>query len=142
MYLKRCRLLVRCYQALDQQAELVAYLQQSFERAPTATTLLALAEQLQLERGDYQAASYITEQLKRRPSIKGFNRLIDLQLSSVPTEARDSLLVLRGLTGQLQQSKPSYRCHSCGFSGRELHWLCPGCQSWGAIAPIQGLEGE
>ncbi|WP_421864738.1 lipopolysaccharide assembly protein LapB [Motiliproteus sp.] len=134
--------LVRCYQQLHQPSALRSALEQSYQRSPTTTSLLAIADLKQAEDGHYQAASYIAEQLKRRPSVKGFNRLIDLQLAYVPDQARDSLLVLKGLTGQLQQSNPVYRCRQCGFSGRELHWLCPSCRSWGSVRPIQGLEGE
>ncbi|RDE23006.1 lipopolysaccharide assembly protein LapB [Motiliproteus coralliicola] len=135
-------LLVECYQNLNQPKALRSTLEQSYQQSPATTSLLAITDLKQAEDGHYQAATYIAEQLKRRPSVKGFNRLIDLQLAYVPDQARDSLLVLRGLTGQLQQSNPVYRCRQCGFSGRELHWLCPSCRHWGSVRPIQGLEGE
>lgn len=134
--------LAECYRQLQDSSELVRQLEASMVTAPSTTSMLLIAEELAQEQGDYQAGSYITEQLKRRPSVKGFNRLIDLHLKYASPSARESLGVLRGLTGQLEQSKPKYRCNQCGFSGVVLHWQCPSCKSWGQVKPIQGLEGE
>jgi lipopolysaccharide biosynthesis regulator YciM len=39
-------------------------------------------------------------------------------------------------------NRPVYRCVSCGFSGRQLHWLCPSCKQWETVRPIQGVEAE
>ncbi|WP_036231171.1 lipopolysaccharide assembly protein LapB [Marinobacterium jannaschii] len=135
-------LLKECYQALGNSAELVNYLRQCMTETASTTVMLALAEDLAEERGPYVAGSYITEELKKRPSVKGFNRLIDLHINYGAESARDSLRVLRGLTGQLEYSKPVYRCHQCGYSGKLLHWHCPSCRRWGTTKPIQGLEGE
>lgn len=131
-----------CYQQLDDRDGFVEYLRGCMANAPSTTVILALAEQVKRDRGVYAAGSFITEELKRRPSVKGFNSLIDLHIEYGSESARDSLKVLRGLTGQLELSKPVYRCNSCGFSGRTLSWQCPSCKSWGTTKPIQGLEGE
>ncbi|WP_210397663.1 lipopolysaccharide assembly protein LapB [Motiliproteus sediminis] len=135
-------LLVHCHRQLNLEDELYVLLESSMAAAPSTTTLLALADLIAQRRGDYQAASYITDQLKRRPTVRGFNRLIDFHLLHAEGDAHESLAVLRGLSGQLMQVKPNYQCGQCGFSGKRLHWLCPGCRSWGTVAPIQGLEGE
>ncbi|WP_242521837.1 lipopolysaccharide assembly protein LapB [Motiliproteus sp. SC1-56] len=135
-------LLAECYRRLNATGELRRYLEQTFEYAPSTTAMLLVADEIAREQGDYQAGAYITEQLKLRPSVKGFNRLIDLHLKHAGESARESLGVLRGLTGQLEQSKPVYHCRNCGFSGQTLHWQCPSCQGWGEVRPIQGLEGE
>src|SRR5690554_5813462 len=39
-------------------------------------------------------------------------------------------------------NRPVYRCVSCGFSGQQLHWLCPSCKQWETVRPIQGVEAE
>ncbi|PIE23961.1 MAG: lipopolysaccharide assembly protein LapB [Neptuniibacter caesariensis] len=134
--------LKQCYTRLGDLNAYTSYLKSSLTSAPSTTVIVALAEQIKEERGAYAAGSFITEELKRRPSVKGFNSLIDLHLEHGSVSAKDSLKVLRGLTGQLELSKPVYRCNSCGFSGRNLLWQCPSCKSWGTTKPIQGLEGE
>lgn len=134
--------LARCYRALDRLDEYESWLRESLVRAPSTTLLLALAEQIRSREGVRAAGEFITSELKNRPSIRGFNRLIDLHLEYGPQSARESLSVLRGLTGQLEISKPIYRCEHCGFAGRTLHWQCPSCRQWDTTVPIQGLEGE
>jgi lipopolysaccharide biosynthesis regulator YciM len=135
-------LLDECYAQTSDQRDYTDYLRTCLAKAPSTTVIIALAEQIRGDRGVYAAGSFVTEELKRRPSIKGFNSLIDLHIEYGSDSAKDSLKVFRGLTGQLELSKPIYRCNSCGFSGRTLSWQCPSCKSWGTTKPIQGLEGE
>lgn len=132
----------KCYRHMQAPEELTRYLEQTMSEAPSTTSMLLIAEEIAIEKGDYASGSYITEQLKLRPSIKGFNQLIDLHLKYASESAKESLNVLRGLTGQLEQSKPRYSCEKCGFSGQTLYWQCPTCKNWGDVKPIQGLEGE
>jgi len=134
--------LARCYRALDRLDEYESWLRESLVRAPSTTLVLALAERIRAREGVRAAGEFITDELKNRPSIRGFNRLIDLHLEYGSQSARESLTVLRGLTGQLEVSKPIYRCEHCGFAGRTLHWQCPSCRQWDTTRPIQGLEGE
>lgn len=135
-------LLSECYERTNDQREYTEFLRTCLAKAPSTTVIVALAEQIRADRGAYAAGSFVTEELKRRPSIKGFNSLIDLHIEYGADNEKDSLKVFRGLTGQLELSKPIYRCNSCGFSGRTLSWQCPSCKSWGTTKPIQGLEGE
>lgn len=135
-------LLERCYTEMSRVDEFEHYLKECLNRAPSATVIMALARCISQRSDVYAAGKFLTEELKKRPSVKGFNLLIDLHIAYGSSSARQSLTVLRGLTGQLEQSKPKYNCGHCGFSGRELHWQCPSCKQWGTTGPIQGLEGE
>lgn len=134
--------LTECYGALKADDEFEAYLRKCLADAPSTTVIMALANIIRQQADIYAAGSFLTEELKKRPSVKGFNRLIDMHIEYGSSSARQSLSVLRGLTGQLEQSKPIYQCNHCGFAGRMLHWQCPSCKQWGTTGPIQGLEGE
>jgi len=135
-------LLQHCYTELDALAEFEGYLRACLSKAPSASVIIALAERIRNQKDIFAAGVFLTEELKKRPSIKGFNRLIDMHIEYGSSSARQSLTVLRGLTGQLEQSKPVYQCNHCGFAGRTLHWQCPSCKQWSSTRPIQGLEGE
>ncbi|MBR9884678.1 MAG: lipopolysaccharide assembly protein LapB [Oceanospirillales bacterium] len=135
-------MLSRCYEKIRRLGEYESYLEACMVHAPSTTVLLARAELIRERDGVVAAGLFITEELKSRPSVRGFNRLIDLHLEYGSSSARESLSVLRGLTGQLEQSKPIYQCVRCGFAGRILHWHCPSCREWDSTRPIQGLEGE
>ncbi|MBA4502493.1 lipopolysaccharide assembly protein LapB [Marinobacterium marinum] len=134
--------LTECYTALGDEYALESYLRQCLQQASSTTVIMALAEVIWRRKDVYAAGKFLTEELKKRPSVRGFNRLIDMHIDYGSRSARQSLSVLRGLTGQLEQNKPIYQCNHCGFAGRALHWQCPSCKQWGTTGPIQGLEGE
>jgi len=118
-----------------------AWLSQAMSQYPSTSLLLAQAHEIG-QQNDSDAAAYVTEQLRQRPSLKGFNYLIDLHMQWASENAKDSLQVLKGLTVALQNSKPQYRCRQCGFAGNSMHWQCPSCHQWDSTKPIYGLEGE
>lgn len=131
-----------CYDELNKPDSFIKFLRKEMEHKASTSMMLAVAEVIKEQQGHYAAGSYVTNELKKHPSVKGFNRLIDMHIEFGSESARESLTVLRGLTGQLELTKPIYHCNHCGFSGRSLHWQCPSCQKWGSTKPIKGLEGE
>jgi lipopolysaccharide biosynthesis regulator YciM len=134
--------LTRCFAALGRPAEMGEFLAYILERFGGISPALALAEIKAAAEGRESAVRFLTDQLRRRPSVKGLDRLIDLSLAEVDGPARDYLLILKDLTHKLLENRPHYKCEHCGFSGRSLHWQCPSCKHWGRIKPIQGVAGE
>jgi lipopolysaccharide biosynthesis regulator YciM len=88
------------------------------------------------------AAEFVTEQVRKRPSVRGLGRLIDLNLTNASGKGKEDLQILRDLVQQLLNNKPIYKCSHCGFAGKSLHWQCPGCKEWNTVKPIHGIEGE
>lgn len=134
--------LLDCYNTLGQTGEIIAYLKQILAKHSSISLILALAELLRRQEGDDVAANFITEQLRKRPSVRGLDRLIELNLVHSEGAARDNLLILRDLVKKLLEEKPVYKCNHCGFVGRSLHWQCPSCKNWNSMKPIHGVEGE
>lgn len=134
--------LLDCYNKLGQTGEIIDYLKQILAKHSSISLILALAELLRQEDGDDAAANFITEQLRKRPSVRGLDRLIELNLAHSEGAARDNLLILRDLVKKLLEEKPVYKCNHCGFVGRSLHWQCPSCKTWNSMKPIHGVEGE
>lgn len=135
-------LLKRCYQQLADRQGFHQYLLECLAEQPSVSVVLSLAEDIKLYEGDVAAANFIGEELKKRPSLRGLEKLIELHLSTSTGASRENLSIIQLLISQLMVSKPQYRCQSCGFSGRQLHWLCPGCKQWGQIKSIRGAEGD
>ncbi|MFO7603338.1 MAG: lipopolysaccharide assembly protein LapB [Gammaproteobacteria bacterium] len=134
--------ILECYQALGRMGEAKLYLRQLIRNYGSITIMLALAELVQKEDGDEAAIEFITNHLHQRPSVRGMDRLINLNLAHVKDTVRDKLLVLKEVTSQLLVNKPVYKCRGCGFSGKSMHWQCPSCRQWNTVKPIQGVEGE
>lgn len=134
--------LCECYESNGKVAELMELLDSVLHKYSGVSPALALAELVTRTKGESDGLAFITEQLRRRPSLRGLARLIEMNLTSVEGEARENLLILKGLTDQLLADKPVYRCHECGFQGKSLHWQCPSCKEWNSVKPIYGVEGE
>lgn len=130
------------YEQLGQMNELSKYLFECLEKSPAISIVIELSDLVARLEGE-QAGSYVlSEYLKRRPSVKGLDRLINLQMHHAAGEEKENLAILQAFTQRLIKDKPIYRCTDCGFDGKTLHWKCPTCKTWGSVRPIQGLEGE
>lgn len=118
------------------------FLGETLERFPGVSVLLALTRLIERDDGAEAAIEFLTDQLRRRPSVRGQGALIELSLARRPPEERDVLLVLKQLCDQLVAGSPAYRCGHCGFGARSHHWQCPSCKNWGSVKPIHGAAGE
>jgi lipopolysaccharide biosynthesis regulator YciM len=134
--------LTECYRAMGKVDEMVTFLRQNLAKHNAISIMLALAELIKQEKGENDAADFISEYLKQRPSVRGMDRLIELNLKNVKDSVRDKLQVLKDVTTRLIEEKPIYTCAQCGFTGRTLYWQCPSCKQWNTVKPIQGVEGE
>jgi len=134
--------LTDCYRALGKLDEMVTFLRQNLAKHNGISMMLALAELIGQEKGDDEAAEFISDYLKQKPSVRGMDRLIELNLQNVKDTVRDKLQVLKEVTTRLIADKPIYTCSQCGFAGRTLYWQCPSCKHWNTVKPIQGVEGE
>jgi lipopolysaccharide biosynthesis regulator YciM len=134
--------LLAAYQRRDELHRARAFLHEMLERHPGVTPLLALTRLIEHEEGLGQAKDFLTQQLRRRPSVRGQGALIDLSLAEDAPVGRDLLLVLKQLGEQLVAGVSAYRCGRCGFGARIHHWQCPSCKTWGSVKPIHGPAGE
>ena len=136
--------LYRSFRALDRIEALDDYLSKLMKRYGWTSVTLALADIKHHSAGRREAIRFIAERLRQRASVRGLDRLIDLEIE----EHRDTgevsghLEILKGLTGELLFERPVYKCRHCGFPAKSLHWQCPSCKHWTSIRPIQGVEGE
>lgn len=134
--------LQECYQRLGKPEQMLEYLQRLVREHQGITAMLALADRVRQTQGEQSAAQFISAQLQERPSVRGLERLIELNLAGSSGVARDNLLTLKNLVGKLLEDKHVYQCEHCGFSGKSIHWQCPGCKHWSTLKPIQGVVGE
>lgn len=132
--------LASCYEALNEEEKLVEYLMDILEEYPRIPVVLILSERIRKWKGDKVAANFVADYVRRYPSISGLHLFINLYISNAEGRARDDLLILQGLTKKLLADKPDYQCVSCGFSGKSLHWQCPGCKQWSSVKPVHSFE--
>ena len=103
--------------------------------------LLDVAQRRVVEwEGPAAAEALVSEELRRHPSLLGFERLLETRLAMNKEDGELQLLasLLRGQTRKLAR----YRCTRCGFRAREYHWHCPGCTGWDTYPPRRMEELE
>ena len=125
-----------CHRELGTVSSMIAYLQAMIPQCHTATPVLILTDILASERCDAEATGFIADHLTKNPSLPGLAKFIELRLAGDAAVAGDSRMILSNLNCQLQQDRPVYACQLCGFSGKRLHWQCPGCRQWDTVKPI------
>ncbi|MBE01784.1 lipopolysaccharide assembly protein LapB [Marinobacter lutaoensis] len=122
-------------------ARLVKKLQKLYEKYPSTSLLLALVESVERASGRPAAIDLLRQELEVRPSVRGLLRLVQMAGYEKGMTTDEGRLVSR-IGHLLLANRPVYRCVSCGFSGQQLHWLCPSCKQWETVRPIQGVEAE
>ncbi|GAB4474378.1 MAG: lipopolysaccharide assembly protein LapB [Burkholderiaceae bacterium] len=83
--------------------------------------------------GPAAAEVLLRDELKRHPSLIGFEKL--LALRSAQVKGDPELDLLRTLIHAQTRKLARYRCSKCGFRAREFHWQCPGCSTWDSYPP-------
>lgn len=132
----------KCFAKMGREDAFQDEMQQHLQLYPSTSIVLAVVADLQARDGDEAAAKFIGDALKRRPSLKGLAKLVNLHIANSGGQAKENLTILQELIEQLVRDKPQYQCHHCGFSGKRLHWLCPSCKTWGQVKAIRGAEGD
>lgn len=134
--------LCNSFQNLNEEKKLIDYLYECLKKFPRVSLILAVSNHLQRTEGNNKVAiDFVTEQIKREPSLLGLTHLAELYSINSRGDTKEKLLMLQNFMQQLLADKPKYRCLHCGFSVKILFWLCPSCHSWSTIKPILGLEG-
>lgn len=133
-------LIATCYERLKCEDQLVIYLRKLVEQYPRVPVVLILAERIRKWKGDKVAAGFVADYVRRYPSLRGIALFINLYISNVEGRAKEDMTILQNLMKKILANKPDYQCSSCGFSGKVLHWQCPGCKQWSTMLPIHNLE--
>jgi len=116
-------------------------LRKLYEQYPSTSLLLALVESVERSSGRPAAIDLLRMELETRPSVRGLLRLVEMAGYEKGMTTDEGRLVSR-IGHLILANRPIYRCVSCGFSGQQLHWLCPSCKQWETVRPIQGVEAE
>ncbi len=129
-------LIATSYRTMGSVAEYRRFLESTVERHNDIRLMFALVEVVDELEGSLKAEEFLVRWLRKRPTIFGLYRLIELKLKQKPRDKAD-LELLEGMIGSLVKKDSGYACRQCGFTGRSHHWQCPGCKSWNSISSVQ-----
>lgn len=125
--------LLECYDKLSLQDKLYEYLAALQDRHENLFLQNVIASVLENSQGKQAAIDYLSNKIKRQPSLGGMKKLIAYKQSEI-----DSDEVFNDLTTALSvmlKDSVEYRCQKCGFSTNTHYWLCPSCNNWGSVKP-------
>ncbi|MDH5632993.1 MAG: lipopolysaccharide assembly protein LapB [Gammaproteobacteria bacterium] len=126
------------YRKLGDEGGLYRYFSELAGRYNNIPVMLEFADIIRERDGVKVAEQFVVDWLRRRPTVHGLYRLIELNLLKNDEDSKD-LLLLKTIIGQLCERQTGYVCHKCGFKGRTLHWLCPGCNHWNTFKPVEDI---
>ena len=125
------------YKKLNDEQGLHNFFRESLRRHGGVSLALAFADVISQREGVEAAEKFIVGWLRRSPNVHGLHKLLELNLVRAPASARTDLLLLKGIIEELRTQHLGYVCGQCGFKGKALHWLCPGCNRWNTIKPVR-----
>jgi lipopolysaccharide biosynthesis regulator YciM len=132
--------LLEAYRKIERRDEGLQLLRGYLERYPSLD-LLDVVFQLVLE-GDGADAAYrlVRDELKRNPTLLGFDKLIEARLVNAPLEIRSDLDLAKSIVQGYTRRLARYRCDNCGFKARQFYWRCPACGGWETYSPKRTEE--
>jgi lipopolysaccharide assembly protein B len=133
--------LIEAYRDAGRAEEGLTLLAGYLERYPSLDLLDTVFQQTLEAKGPEQAYALVRDELRRNPTLLGLDRLLEAQIiaASSPDKRRDLELV-RSLVHGHTRRLARYRCESCGFKARQLHWQCPACGGWETYPPRRTEE--
>ncbi|MGE5336823.1 MAG: lipopolysaccharide assembly protein LapB [Gemmatimonadota bacterium] len=124
------RRLTEALDKLGRRAEALNFLRRNLMDTPSIDLLDITVERVAEWESQAAAQQLLREELKRHPSLLGFERLLAMRAAT-----EDVLVGLHPLIKAQAGKLARYRCSKCGFRAREFHWQCPGCTSWDSYPP-------
>ncbi|MEW6120549.1 MAG: lipopolysaccharide assembly protein LapB [Pseudomonadota bacterium] len=129
------------YRQLGRLAEGVQWLRALHARQPSQDLFGALYLAVSETEGAKAASQLAREELRRNPSLRTLDRLLEAQLIEADPAERELLQVEKGLITAHSQRMMRYQCGSCGFKAKQFFWRCPACGRWDSFDP-EHREGD
>jgi lipopolysaccharide biosynthesis regulator YciM len=132
--------LLDAYRNLERRDEGLQLLRGYLEHYPSLD-LLDVVFQLVLESEGADAAyRLVRDELKRNPTLLGFDKLLEARLLVASPENRPDLDLAKGIVQGYTRRLARYRCDNCGFKARQFYWRCPACGGWETYSPKRTEE--
>lgn len=129
------------YRQLGRLAEGVQWLRALHARQPSQDVFNALYLAVSESEGAQAAIRVAREELRRNPSLRTLDRLLEAELIHAEPDDRELLQAEKSLIAAHSQRMMRYQCGSCGFKAKQFFWRCPACGRWDSFDP-ERREGE
>jgi lipopolysaccharide biosynthesis regulator YciM len=132
--------LLTAYRTLDRRDDGLRLLRGYLENYHSLD-LLDVVFQLVLEsEGPDTAYALVRDELRRNPTLLGFDKLLEARLFTASPEVRADIDLAKGIVQGYTRRLARYRCDNCGFKARQFYWRCPACGGWETYPPKRTEE--
>lgn len=124
-----------CYEEMGTKSDLKRFLQEFIENSSGLAGAVTLSQIISDETGEEASAKFLKDYLAKYPSLDGLHQLISLESKNEIITKDEILQLLNILLEKKIEEGSGYKCSTCGFSAKTMHWLCPSCNNWSSIHP-------
>ncbi len=125
------------FEALDDRSAFRDFLRRFVRAHDGVAEIAMLSRIIRDEDGDAAAVEFLKGHLQKNPSLDGLYQLISLGPGEECITASEISQILKVLLEKVVEDNPGYKCSTCGFKAKTMHWQCPGCNKWSSIKPVQ-----
>ena len=129
-------LLITSYRALNNPKKLQQFVENTLQEPLSSSLLLMIIKFIKDNDGEDKAREILFEKLSSNPSVELLGQAI---LLNEKTDNDPISKKFRMILEDFLDEKPKYLCNNCGFELKKIHWLCPSCNEWGKVKPINSL---
>jgi lipopolysaccharide biosynthesis regulator YciM len=123
------------FRQLGRLDEGVQWLRALYARQPSQDVFGALYLAVSETEGAAAASKLARAELRRNPSLRTLDRLLEAELVNAEPDVRELLQVEKSLVASHSQRMMRYQCGSCGFKAKQFFWRCPACGRWDSFDP-------
>ncbi|MCP3669112.1 MAG: lipopolysaccharide assembly protein LapB [Gammaproteobacteria bacterium] len=126
-----------CYTDTNAELKFKQYLFKLYAENKGLVEAVTLTQIIRDDEGHRSAVAFLKEYLTDHLSLDGLHHLVALNLNDESMMSSEMLLLVRRLLDKLLEESPLYKCDTCGFNAKAMHWQCPSCNNWSSIKPVQ-----
>ena len=132
--------LLQAFGATASMEEGLAWLRGLLARQPSLDLFNSLYNAMLQVQGTAAAYQLAKEELRRHPSLRALDKLIEAEMLQTTSERRDVMQSAKDLIQAHSQRLTRYQCVSCGFKAKQFFWRCPACGRWDSFDPERREE--
>lgn len=111
------------------------FLTEQYIKRPNAVVALQLLQGYLSTNQHEPLLSFLEQALQKSPSLNIFDFAF-AYIKSRPQEMERLWPEILQQFEKIKNARHSYLCSVCGYSGHEMHWNCPSCNSWSSLKPL------
>jgi lipopolysaccharide assembly protein B len=132
--------LLNSYRSLNREVDGMALLREYLSKYHSLDLMNVVFAGVLKNEGPAAAYQLVRDELERKPTLLGLDKLLEARLLEVPVDMRADVELVKDLVHKRTRNLATYQCAHCGFKARQFYWHCPACQAWGSYSPRRGEE--